>query len=117
QQTVVWLRWRRERPPGTPPPGRCIASVYSCRRLQVSALARFGVRLQGAPGARAGERAVVAGRGGTMAPASAQAPHARHCEDAATGRGFSRTRISLGAHGPGPWVVAQTPAGDAARCG
>jgi len=35
------------------------------------------VRLQGAPGARAWVRPVVAGRGGRMAPGRAQAQHAR----------------------------------------
>src|SRR5262249_5870494 len=114
--TVFLLRCLRERTPGTPPPGRCIASVYSCLRLQVSALARFGVRLQASPGARAWERAVVAGKGGTMAHGRAQAPHARHRWDHATGRGLSRKRMSLGDHGPGQSAVGRRRAGDAAGC-
>jgi len=77
-------------PPAPPPPRRRSASVSRSLRLQVSALARFGGRLQGAPGAWAVERAVVAGRGGTMAQGRAQAQYARRRWDDATRRGLSR---------------------------
>ena len=77
-----------ERPPAPPPPGRRRASVSRSLRLQVSALERCGGRLQGARGAWAWARLVVAGRGGTTAHGSAQTPHARRRGDDATGRGL-----------------------------
>src|SRR5262249_57938545 len=61
--TIFLLRCLWERTPGTLPPGRCTASVYSCLRLQGSALERCGVRLQGTPGASAVER-LAGGEGG-----------------------------------------------------
>src|SRR5215813_3430895 len=111
--TVFLLRCLWERTPGTPPPGRRIASVSRGLCLQRGAADRFGVRLQGAPGARAWAWPVVAGKGGRMAHGSAQAQRARRRWDDATGRGLSRMRRVLGDHGPGQSEEEQTPAGDA----
>src|SRR6266568_1157919 len=99
--TAFLFRCLWERTAGAPPPGLYIASMSRCLRLQVSALARFGVRLQGAPGARALERAVVAGRGGTTAHGSAQVQHARRRRNHATGRGLVERKEFLASTGRG----------------
>ena len=116
--TTVFLPWCLwERTPGTPPPGRCTASVYSCLRLQGSALERCGVRLQGTPGASAVER-LAGGEGGghTGLPRRTGRREAFAVRTSPTGprwRGLSRTRLSLDDSGLVQSAVGRTRAGDA----
>ena len=49
--TVFLPRWRWERTPGTPPPGRRSASVSRCLRLQGGSLAVVGNQRHGGCGA------------------------------------------------------------------
>ena len=101
-------------PPGTPPPERSIASVYSCLRLQGNALERCGVRLQGTPGASALER-LAGGEGGWHTgmhrrTGRREAFAARTSPTGPRGRGLSRTRLSLGDSGRVPSAVGRTRA-------
>src|SRR6266700_7707953 len=105
-------------PPAPPPPGLCIASGSRCLRLLVSALERFGGRLQGTPGARAVER-LAGGEGGWhpgrhRRAGMQEAFAARTSSAGPRWRGLSRTRISLSDSGRVQWEVGRTRAGDAA---